>query len=117
MRASTSAYLPDSGDLIWTDFDPTRGREQAGRRPALVVSARAFAENTGLAVVCPITSRVRPFPTSIVLPAGLPLAGEILVSHIRSIDIEARPLRYAGATVPADIAQLVRAKLDSFITI
>jgi mRNA interferase MazF len=115
MRAA--AYVPDSGDLIWTDFDPTRGREQAGRRPALVVSASAFTENTGLAVVCPITSRVRPFPTSVVLPAGLPLVGEILVSHIRSIDIAARPIRYVGAAVPPDIAQLVRAKLNSFITI
>ncbi|HZU91161.1 MAG TPA: type II toxin-antitoxin system PemK/MazF family toxin [Stellaceae bacterium] len=114
---TVSAYLPDSGDLIWTDFDPTRGREQAGRRPALVVSASAFTENTGLAVVCPITSRVRPFPTSVVLPAGLPVAGEILLSHIRSIDTQVRPIRYAGAAVPSDIAQLVRAKLNSFITI
>jgi mRNA interferase MazF len=110
-------YLPGSGDLIWTDFDPTRGREQAGRRPALVISSAAFTENTGLAVVCPITSRVRPFPTSVVLPRGLPVAGEILTSHIRSIDTAARPIRYAGATVPLEIAQLVRAKLNAFITI
>ena len=61
-------YWPDAGDLIWTDFDPTLGREQAGRRPALVVSPTAFALNTGFVLVCPITSRVRPFPTSVVLP-------------------------------------------------
>jgi mRNA interferase MazF len=112
-----SPYVPDAGDLIWTDFDPTRGREQAGRRPALVVSSGDFANNTGLAVVCPITSRVRPFPTSVVLPENLPIAGEILVSHVRSIDTQARPVRYAGASVPTDIAQLVRAKLNAFITI
>ena len=47
------AYVPGDGDLIWTDFDPTKGREQAGRRPALVVSSAAFTENTGLAIVCP----------------------------------------------------------------
>ncbi|MGH8713391.1 MAG: type II toxin-antitoxin system PemK/MazF family toxin [Casimicrobiaceae bacterium] len=111
------AYSPDSGDLIWTDFDPTRGREQAGRRPALVVSGSAFTANTGLAVVCPITSRIRPFPTSVLLPAGLPIAGEILVSHIRSIDTHARPVHFAGVAVPTQIAQLVRAKLMSFITI
>lgn len=80
------AYVPDAGDLIWPDFDPSRGREQAGRRPAVVVSSAAFAQNTGLAIVCPITSRVRPFPTSVVLPSNLPIAGEILTSHIRSID-------------------------------
>lgn len=114
---TASAYLPDTGHLIWTDFDPTRGREQAGRRPALVVSSAVFTENTGLAIVCPITSRVRPFPTSVVLPPGLPIAGEILTSHIRSIDTHSRPIRYAGVAVSDDVARLVRAKLDTFITI
>jgi mRNA interferase MazF len=114
---TVSAYLPDTGDVIWTDFDPTKGREQAGRRPALVVSAAAFTENTGLAIVCPITSRVRPFPTSVVLPSSLPIAGEILTSHIRGIDAQARPIRYAGLAVSDEIARLVRAKLNTFITI
>jgi mRNA interferase MazF len=110
-------YIPGSGDLIWTDFDPVKGREQAGRRPALVISSAAFTEFTNLAVVCPITSRVRPFPTSVVLPAGLPISGEVLVSHLRSIDVAARPVRYAGSAVPPETAQLVRAKLDTFLTI
>src|SRR5207248_10172597 len=114
---TAQAYLPTTGDLIWTDFDPTRGREQAGRRPALVISPAGFTRNTGLAVVCPITSRVRPFPTSVVLPRGLPIAGEILTSHIRSIDTIAPPTRYAGAAVPVEVAQPVRAKLNTFITI
>ena len=111
------AFVPGTGDLIWTDFDPITGREQADRPPALVISSVAFTKNTGLAIVCPITSRVRPFPTSVVLPSGLPIAGEILTSHIRSIDTIARPIRYAGAAVPPEIAQLVRAKLNTFITI
>lgn len=110
-------YLPDAGDLIWTDFDPSRGHEQAGRRPALVLSSARFTESTGFAVVCPITSRVRPFPTSVVLPLGLPVAGEVLTSHVRSIDTEARPVRYAGSAVPHETALLVRAKLAAFITI
>jgi mRNA interferase MazF len=114
---TTPAYVPDVGDLIWTDFDPTLSREQAGRRPALVLSPASFTENTGLAVVCPITSRVRPFPTSVVLPPGLPIQGEVLTSHMRSIDTQARPVRSAGASIPLETAQLVRAKLDTFITI
>ncbi len=114
---TSASYTPTAGDLIWTDFDPTRGREQAGKRPALVISSGIFTENTGLAVVCPITSRVRPLPTSVVLPDGLPIAGEVLTSHLRSIDTMARRVRYAGAAVPPDIAQLVRAKLNAFITI
>ena len=111
------AWSPDAGDLIWTGFNPTKGREQAGRCPALVVSSKAFTANTGLAVVCPITSRVRPFPSSVVLPAGLPVEGEILTSHIRSIDTLARPTLYAGAAVPASVAEEVRAKLAAFVTI
>ncbi len=110
-------YVPDAGDLIWTHFDPALGREQAGRRPALVVSAARFTEHTGLAVVCPITSRVRPFPTSVVLPDGLPVGGEILVSHLRSIDTLARPVLYAGAAVPAAVARAVRAMLGAVVTI
>jgi mRNA interferase MazF len=114
---TTPGYRPSAGDLIWTDFDPTLGREQAGRRPALVISSAAFTEHTGLAVVCPITSRVRPFPTSVVLPLGLPVAGEILTSHVRSIDTSARPVVYAGSAVPGTVADLVRAKIAAFITI
>ena len=110
-------FLPDAGELIWTDFDPTVGREQAGRRPALVVSPSAFVLNTGFVVVCPITARIRPFPTSVVLPEGLPIAGEILVSHVRSIDALAQPIRPVGAAILPETAKLVRAKLDALIAI
>lgn len=108
------AYAPDAGDLIWTDFDPRVGREQSGRRPALVVSPAAFSEVTEFAIVCPITSRIRPFGTSVVLPPGLPVAGEILTSHVRSIDTLARPVSYAGR-VPAPILEDVRMKLAALI--
>ncbi len=68
-----------------------------------------------MSVVCPITSRVRPFPTSVLLPEGLPVAGEILLSHIRSIDTQVRPVGYAGAAIGHATALLVRAKLNAFI--
>jgi mRNA interferase MazF len=110
-------YVPDAGDLIWTDFDPPHGREQGGRSPALVISAGTFSVMTGLAVVCPITSRVRPLPTSVVLPDGLPIAGEIVLSSVRSIDLLARPIRFAGASIPGPTRQLVRAKLAALITL
>jgi mRNA interferase MazF len=114
---TAALWQPDAGDLIWTGLDPTRGREQAGRRPALVVSAKAFTQLTGLAIVCPITSKVRPFPSSVVLPPGLPVAGEILTSHIRSINTLVRPVIHAGASIEPVIADEVRAKLAAFITI
>ena len=117
MRSSSRAapYAPEAGDLIWTDFDPRVGREQSGRRPALVISPSAFWRASEFAIVCPVTSRVRPFGTSVVLPPGLPVAGEILTSHVRSIDTLARPILYAGAAVPAAILDDVRGKLAALI--
>ena len=105
-------YVPDAGDLIWTDFDPRTGREQSGvRRPALVLSPAEFFRASAFAIVCPITSRVRGFGSSVLLPPGLPIAGEILTSHVRSIDTVARRILHAGATVaPATLAE-VRGKL------
>ncbi len=116
MRADDS-YIPKAGDLISTDVDTSLGREQAGRRPALVVSDEIFNAATGLAIVCPITSKIRPFPSSVVLPEGLLLSGEILLSHIRSIDTLACPIRFAGAAVPPAVAAIVRAKLAALIAI
>jgi mRNA interferase MazF len=106
-----ASYAPEAGDLIWTDFDPRVGREQSGRRPALVISPRQFFEVSRLAIVCPITHTIRNFGSSVVLAASLPISGEVLTSHVRSIDTIARPIRFAGAVVPHDLLEEVRAKL------
>lgn len=108
------AYVPAPGDLIWTDFDPRTGREQSGRRPALVVSPVEFNRASEFVIVCPITSRVRPFGTSVVLPSGLPVSGEVLTGHIRRIDTLARPVVLIGRVPPA-VLDDVRAKLAVLI--
>ena len=108
---SDGSYRPEAGDLIWTDFDPRVGCEQSGRRPALVLSPGAFFTASAFAIVCPITSTIRGFGSSVLLPPGLLLSGEILTSHIRSVDTVARPVRFAGAAVPASVLSEVRAKL------
>ena len=110
-RLTEAGYEPNAGDLIWLDFDPRIGREQSGRRPALVISPRPFWQATRFAIVCPITSRVRPFGTSVVLPSGLAVAGEVLTSHVRSVDTMARPVSWAGGAVPAVVLAEVRGKL------
>lgn len=112
---SEAGYEPEAGDLIWTDFDPRTGREQSGRRPALVVSPLAFWRASGFAIVCPITSTVRPFGTSVVLPEEAKVAGEILTSHVRSIDTLARPIAYAGTSVAPAVLAEVRAKLAALL--
>src|SRR3954452_17063569 len=87
---SGRAYLPDAGDLIWLSFSPQAGREQAGRRPALVLSRRGHNEKTGLCVVCPVTGLAKGYPFEVALPEGLTVSGVILSDHVRSADWLAR---------------------------
>ena len=83
-------YVPEAGDLIWLDFDPQAGHEQAGRRPALVLSSARFNAKAALAFVCPITSKIKGYSTEVLLPPGLPVYGAVLCSHLRSVDWKVR---------------------------
>ncbi len=95
------------GELVWVDFNPVRGSEQAGARPALVVSASLFHSENRRAIVCPITRNVTPWPTKIILPEGLGVAGGVLADQIRSVDRAERGFRKLGA-VPDEVLRAVR---------
>lgn len=88
-----SIYLPNSGDIIWVDFNPRVGHEQSGRRPCIVLSRKLFSEKTGLAIVCPITSKIKGMPYEIVLK-NTKTTGTILPNHIKSIDLGARSPKF-----------------------
>ena len=90
MVSTPATYIPDRGDVVWIDFDPQRGREQAGRRPALVLSPEAYNGLVGLLVLCPITSRRKGYPYEVVIPPGLPVKGIILADQVKSFDWQAR---------------------------
>lgn len=83
----TVAYAPDRGDLVWLEFTPQTGSEQAGRRPALVISPRAYNAKVGLALFCPVTSRVKGYPFEVALPEG---SGVVLADQLKSLDWRAR---------------------------
>lgn len=106
--------LPDAGDLVWVDFNPQARHEQAGQRPALVLTPRAYHQKTNLAVVCPITSNVAPYPFKVMLPKGLTVTGAVLADQVKSIDRKARRLRVAGRA-PADVVAEVQAKLAALL--
>jgi mRNA interferase MazF len=79
-------YVPDAGDLVWLTFDPQAGREQSGRRPALVVSPASYNRKSELALVCPVTSRVKKYPFEVPLPPGLAVSGMVLADQLESLD-------------------------------
>jgi mRNA interferase MazF len=87
-----AGYLPHAGDIIWLDLDPRTGHEQSGHRPCLVLSDKLYTERTGLAVVCPITSKVKGLPFEVHL-GGTKTAGAVLPIHVRSVDVHARHAR------------------------
>jgi mRNA interferase MazF len=84
------AFVPDGGDLIWLTFDPQAGHEQAGRRPALVLSPRPYNQKSGLALMCPVTNQIKGYPFEVPLPAGCGVQGVILADHVKSLDWKAR---------------------------
>jgi mRNA interferase MazF len=92
----TRAYVPDAGDLVWLTFDPQAGREQRGRRPAVVLSPRVYNARSDLAVACPITSKVKGRMFEVPVPPGSRITGAILVNHLKSLDWKQRRAEFAG---------------------
>lgn len=114
MVRRAAEYVPDRGDLIWLMFDPQARREQAGRRPALVLSPKAYNEKVGLALLCPVTSHVKGYPFEVAIPAGRKIGGAVLSDHVKSLDWRIRQAQYADQAPPAVLAE-VRRKLQMLI--
>lgn len=102
--------VPDRGDIVSLEFRPQRGREQAGRRPAIVLSPKAYNQRTGLAILCPITTQMKGYPFEVALPNTLKTKGVILVDHIKSLDFNARRARILER-VPSPTIQATVSKL------
>lgn len=90
--------VPRRGDVVWLSFDPQAGHEQAGRRPAFVLSPEIYNRKSGLSLACPVTSRVKGYPFEVALPTGLGVSGVILADQIKSLDWKARKAQFAAAT-------------------
>jgi mRNA interferase MazF len=84
------AYVPQCGDVVWITLNPQAGREEAGRRPAVVVSPQSYNAKVGLAVFCPVTGQIKGYPFEVLIPAGLPVTGAILSDQVKSLDWRAR---------------------------
>lgn len=107
-----SRFVPDSGDIIWIDFNPQSGQEQSGHRPALVLSPFAYNVKSGLCIVCPITSQIKGYPFEV---SGIELESResvVLADHVKSLDWRARKAKKAGKapnSVLLSVAEIVSA--------
>lgn len=109
-----NSYAPEQGDVIWLDFHPQSGREQAGRRPGLVVSPRAYNELVGLCLICPITSKKKGYPFEVEIPDGLDIFGVVLADHVRSLDWQTRNAEFK-CSVPSEVVEDVIDKIRTLM--
>jgi mRNA interferase MazF len=112
----SARYVPERGDILWLTFDPQAGHEQAGRRPALVLSPAAYNRRASLAIVCPITSQPKGYPFEVALPEGSAISGVVLADHVKSADWAVRRAQFV-AKAPADVLADVTAKLRPLLGI
>jgi len=108
------AYIPECGDIVWIMFNPQAGHEQAGHRPALVLSPAAYNGKVGLAILCPITSQVKGYPFEVKIPDGLEVSGAILSDQVKSLDWKARKAEFA-CKLPSSTFNEVVQKLSALI--
>ena len=100
-----STYIPERGDLVWVDFNPQRGHEQAHKRPAVVLSPKLYNEKSSLALMCPLTTHAKGYPFEVVLDTGK-IAGVILSDQVRSLDWRARHVTFIQKLKPATLAEV-----------
>ena len=107
-------YVPARGDVIWLTFNPQAGHEQAGRRPALVLSPHAYNGKVGLAILCPVTSQIKGYPFEVPVPAGLKLAGVLLADQVKNLDWRARKAEFI-CTLRPETTREVLEKLGTLL--
>ena len=110
-----AAYIPDSGDIIWLNFDPQAGHEQAGHRPAVVLSPKAYNSRTGLCLVVPVTNQSKGYPFELALPAGCATTGVVLCDQVRNLDWKARQATLKE-TAGQDFAREIIARFLPLVT-
>jgi len=110
----TSLYIPAQGDIVWLQFNPQAGHEEAGRRPALVISPKEYNRKVGLALFCPVTSQVKGYPFEVLLPSGLAASGAVLSDQVKSLDWRVRKAKRL-CTAPKEVVEEALGKILTLI--
>lgn len=108
-------YIPNRGDIVWITFNPQAGHEQAGRRPALVLSPAAYNGKVGLAILCPITSQVKGYPFEVLIPEGSKINGVVLSDQVKSLDWKARQAEFVSKLTANTMNEVLK-KLGALLT-
>lgn len=108
-------YTPERGDVVWLMFNPQAGHEQAGRRPAVVLSPRSYNEKVGLAIFCPVTNQVKGYPFEVALPRSSQVTGVVLSDQVKSLDWRARQVDFIE-TLPEHIVTAVLERVALLLT-
>ena len=108
-------YVPQRGEVVWITLNPQAGHEQAGRRPAVVLSPGAYNEKVELAILCPVTNQIKCYPFEVLLPAGLPVTGAILADQVKSLDWRVRDAEWICALPPRVVAEILQ-KLGTLLS-
>ena len=103
------SYIPDRGDIIWLEFDPQKGHEQKGRRPGIVLSKKEYNQKSNLAIICPITSKIKDYPFEVRINSII--QGVILSDQIRSIDWKSRDASFIEK-IPEEILKEILENID-----
>ncbi len=111
-----NVYIPSRGDVVWLQFNPQAGSEQAGRRPALVLSPASYNGIVGLAIFCPITNQRKGYPFEVLLPKDLSVTGVVLADQVKSLDWRSRQAQFA-CLAPQEVIAEVLQKISTLITL
>ena len=109
-----SSYIPDRGDVVWLDFTLQSGHEQAGKRPAFVISPESYNRKVGLALFCPITNQIKDYPFEVRIPENIGIHGVILSDQLKSLDWTARKAKFISK-LPQQATEEVIGKLGVLI--
>ncbi|MFL5385459.1 MAG: endoribonuclease MazF [Longimicrobiaceae bacterium] len=111
---TASRYVPSRGDVVWMDLSRRAGHEQSGHRPALIVSPESYNRRVELALICPITSRVKGFPFEVHIPDGRDVSGVVLADQITSVDWRARGITLMDR-LPTEFVETVARKFSKLL--
>ena len=103
-----SNYIPDRGDAVWINMNPQAGHEQAGRRPAIVLSPISYNRKVGLALFCPVTSQVKGYPFEVNIPSGLKVTGAVLSDQVKSLDWKIRNTEFYDKIPDIVISEILK---------